>query len=336
MRFALICTLLACAAQQALCAPGRSAPGAITAWVHTRDGRNIIGSTADSTLSIEVDGKTRRVPLHDLLSFNNGAPVQPSSSEASKIAGLLVDVNNADHKVRDKAIVELTDIGIPAMSQLLATYKDVDAHEPQPAYRLFARLVPGYADSKDRTLDLIRLANGETLRGKTQQASITLTTSDGKEVTVSTSDLWKLAIRRKQITKTFELHALRHTTPIEFLDAGIAVVSDSTVEESSEGYVRLSFDIDGWSSDPDGLKVPGPNYKTNLVDGFPFGALVGRVGAEGPRWLAGKSVKKNGIGSATPDHLQLAVNDNGHWQNNIGSFRVKLKVTDAYDIGDPQ
>jgi hypothetical protein len=34
--------------------------------------------------------------------------------------------------------------------------------------------------------------------------------------------------------------------------------------------------------------------------------------------------------------LYLAINDNSHWQNNIGSFRVKLRVTDAYDVGDPQ
>jgi hypothetical protein len=40
------------------------------------------------------------------------------------------------------------------------------------------------------------------------------------------------------------------------------------VNVNAKGFVRLSFDMDGWASDANGL-VPGPNYKTNLVDGFP-------------------------------------------------------------------
>ena len=97
--------------------------------------------------------------------------------------------------------------------------------------------------------------------------------------------------------------------------------------------MRLSFDIDGWASDADGIKVPGPNYKTNLVDGYPFGSLVGKVGPAGARWLAGRRCRKTGLSAG---RLYFAVNDNGHWQNNIGSFQVRLHVTDAYDLGDPQ
>lgn len=77
--------------------------------------------------------------------------------------------------------------------------------------------------------------------------------------------------------------------------------------------------------------MPGPNYKTNLVDGFAFGALVDKVGTTGPRFIVGRHLDKTGLGDG---RLYLAVNDNGHWQNNIGSFRVKLRVSDTYDVGD--
>jgi hypothetical protein len=30
------------------------------------------------------------------------------------------------------------------------------------------------------------------------------------------------------------------------------------------------------------------------------------------------------------------INDNEHWQNNIGSYRVRLRATNAYDVGEPQ
>ena len=30
------------------------------------------------------------------------------------------------------------------------------------------------------------------------------------------------------------------------------------------------------------------------------------------------------------------INDNEHWQNNVGAYRLKLSVTDAYDLGEAQ
>ncbi|MFN7928129.1 MAG: hypothetical protein U0Y68_09310 [Blastocatellia bacterium] len=69
------------------------------------------------------------------------------------------------------------------------------------------------------------------------------------------------------------------------------------------------------------------------MDGFPFGALVGKVGVAGPRFMVGSHLDKAGLGVG---RLYLAVNDNGHWQNNIGSFRVRLRVKDGYDLGDAQ
>jgi len=32
----------------------------------------------------------------------------------------------------------------------------------------------------------------------------------------------------------------------------------------------------------------------------------------------------------------MAINDNPHWQNNLGTFYVTLSATDAYDLGDAQ
>jgi hypothetical protein len=117
------------------------------------------------------------------------------------------------------------------------------------------------------------------------------------------------------------------------LDTALILTAASNVTISAKGFVRLSFDIDGWASDANGLKVPGPNYKTNLVDGFPFGAIVGRVNAAGPVFLVGADLSRKGGASG---RLYLAVNDNSHWQNNIGAFRVSLQATDAYDVGGAQ
>lgn len=307
-------------------------PETPNAWILTKEGQSVEGDIKTSGLQVTVDGKSREILLHDVLSIQTASPA--SSQETKRIADGLAAINaNTDRAGRDDAVADLTDIGLPVMSPLLAMYKDTDMHEPYPLYRLFARIMPGYADRGERNLDLIRLANGEALRGTVTDVQLNMNGQDGKPMNMPFSQVRRLAMRRKTIDRTFDIQALRNCTAIEFLDSGIGVTTASKIEETAQGLVRLSFDIDGWMSDPDGLKVPGPNYKTNLVDGFPFGALIGRVGPTGKRWLAGRHLQQS---MAETGRLYFAVNDNGHWQNNIGSFRIHLHATDAYDLGEPQ
>ncbi len=314
-----------------ICAGGGARRDRVTVWALTKDGRSVEGETELGTLRIEVEGKVRELGAGELLTVETAGPA--SETERARIAADLATVGeDKDRAARDAATAELTDIGLPVLSPLLAAYKDTDRHEPQPLMRLITRIVPGYADRLDRTLDMVRLANGETLRGRVTGGDLAIAEKGGS-ATVPFASVRRISVRRRAIDKTFDVDGLRHCTPIEFLDSGVAVSSASRIEETAQGLVRLSFDIDGWSSDADGIKVPGPNYKTNLVDGFPFGALVGRVGAAGPRWLAGRHVQKSGFPRG---RLYFAVNDNGHWQNNVGSFRVRLRATDAYDLGDAQ
>jgi hypothetical protein len=266
-----------------------------------------------------------------LLSINLAGDASPGESE--RITTDIAAVQGADRIARDAAVAELTDIGLPALTPVLNAFKDRDLREPDALYRLFGRLMPGYADAGDRSLDLIRLKNGEASRGRVGAESLSIQSPGGPETKVLLSAIRSLAVRQARIEKSFDIHSLRHSTQIEFLDTGVMIGPKSRVEATAAGYVRLSFAIDGWASDPDGLKTPGPNYKTNLVDGFPFGALVGKVGVSGPRFIVGRQLDKTGLGEG---RLYLAVNDNSHWQNNIGGFRVKLRVSDAYDVGDPQ
>jgi hypothetical protein len=130
-----------------------------------------------------------------------------------------------------------------------------------------------------------------------------------------------------------DVHSIRHSTQIEYFDTGVVFGAGSKGTATASGFTRLSWETDGWASDPNGLQKPGPNYKTNLVDGHPFGALVGRYGAGGEVFFVGKTwASKPGAGG----RLYLAINDNRHWQNNLGSYRVLLQASDAYDLGDPQ
>ncbi|MEP7270140.1 MAG: hypothetical protein ABI882_01485 [Acidobacteriota bacterium] len=323
--FALLCGMLATGIVQAQRTMGRRPVRLLT-----RDGKVLEGILSSSSFTVN-GARSRDVSGDALLSINLAADSSPRESE--RITADIAAVQGADRAARDTAVAELTEIGLPALTPVLNAYKDRDLREPDALYRLFGRLIPGYADGVERTLDLIRLKNGDATRGRVEAESLAFQSPGGPEIRVPLSSIRSLAVLQARIEKSFELHSLRHCTQIEFLDTGVVIGPKSRVEVTAAGYVRLSFAIDGWASDPDGLKVPGPNYKTNLVDGFPFGAVVGKVGVSGPRFIVGRQLDKTGLGEG---RLYLAVNDNPHWQNNIGSFRVKLRVSEAYDVADPQ
>jgi len=306
-----------------------------TVLVLTTDGRTIEGPA--NIAAVSMGG--RRVPLNALLSLHNGAPA--STAEAAKIVAGLAAIekyqnepkpttppNDALRRASDKAVEELTAIGLPVLTPLLQALKDTGQHEPRPLYRLFERLVPSEADQLDRTASLARLASGELLRGAVADFSLTV---GGEKL--AWSGIRRLAVRRKLIRKEFDLHSLRHCTQIEYLDTGVILSNGSLLSTRTEGFVRLSWDTDGWASDANGLTVPGPNYKTNLVDGHPFGAVVGRLGAGETPFRLGRT---HSAKAAQPGRLFMAVNDNRHWQNNVGHFRVRLVAVNAYDAGVAQ
>lgn len=296
--------------------------------IRTMDGTLVEGQS--SLRSLKVDGAD--VALAKVLSVHSGAPA--SAFEAERITQGLAAIQGDDRAARDKAVEELTAIGLPVMTPLLKGIKDTDQHEPRPLYRLFERLMPSYGDAFDRTLTLVRLKNGETMRGKVSDVTIELKAADGKKASVPWLQIRSLAVRQASVKRSMQVHSLRHCTQIEYLDTGVITTAASKLTIAARGLVRLSWDTDGWASDADGLKVPGsPAYKSNLVDGHPFGALVGRAGAGGEVFFVGK---KAALAGKPAGRLGLAVNDNKHWQNNLGTYWVTMTATDAYDLGDAQ
>lgn len=291
--------------------------------IYTKAGELREGLTALAAVKITVGGVPRVVPIGQVLSIHSGAAA--SEDEAQLIAHCIGVIQGTDRAGRDVCVEQLTMIGVPAITPLLAAYKDTDQHEPRPLYRLFARVMPAMADGFDRTLSVMRLTTGETLRGTVEPMELPNARWD---------EVRMVAVRQRQVTRHVDVHSIVHSTQIEFLDTGIVTVAASKIDGSAKGFTRLSWDVDGWASGPDGLEKPGPNYKTNLVDGHPFGALVGRVGAQGEVFLCGSKFTRPG--PAKPGRLGLAVNDNRHWQNNLGAYRASVRVSEAYDVGEAQ
>lgn len=290
-------------------------PAAQTVLVLTTDGQWIEGSTSAT--------KAGTMPLSKVLSLHNGAPA--SAKETETITAGLETILGKDRKARDLAVETLTNIGLPVITPLLAKIRDTDQHEPKPLYNLFSRLIPSTADQPDRTLSLIRMEGAPPSRGAWPQGEIQVGSQK-----VQWANIRMLAVQRKSISRTMDVHSLRHSTQIEYLDTGLYASAASEWTIAAKGFTRLSWHQDDWATGPNGLTKPAGNYKTNLVDGHPFGALVGRIGAAGTVKFIGATSKQ---ASAAAGRLHLAINDNAHWQNNLGSYLVTVTLTNAYDLG---
>jgi hypothetical protein len=294
------------------------------------DGSEREGLLGDESLRVRVGAAVRVLPVHEVRSVHLAAAT--SVHEAEVLASGLQALAASSGKQVEAATEALVDLGLPVLSPLLDSYQDTDAHEPDPRYRLYERILPVGADALDRTLDLVRLADGTTLRGHLLTEELHLRTGAGALVAVPLATIRRIAVRQAEVVRAFELQALHDCTYVGFVDTGLVVKPTSSLRAECDGFVRLSFAEDGWATGPDGLldTLPG---KRKLQEGFRWGAVLGRVGAGGERWFVGSHCERAGLGEG---RLYFVINDNEHWQNNIGSYRVRLRVTDVYDIGDPR
>lgn len=300
--------------------------------IRTTDGELVIGEVKDAQIEFEVAGKVTKVDWQDLLSFHSA--IAPSPHEQEQIDQHFPRLDSEKVPEVELAAATLTEIGLPLATLLLQSFTDDDGAQPGARYRLYRRIVPSEADEFDRTQGLIRLADGTMRRGNLVNSRLVLRTtrSEGTEpaeVVVAGDKIRSLAVERESLTREVELDSRQHVTYIEWLNTGLMVTAESKVTFDATGFVRLSFDEDGWASDPEGIHDPLPG-KRRLQQGFRWGSVLGRVGPDGERWFVGKHAERADLPAG---RLYLVINENERWQNNIGSFRVVLRAERVFDWG---
>ena len=136
----------------------------------------------------------------------------------------------------------------------------------------------------------------------------------------------------RRYTRELFVAMKRVAAEVEITAVGVDGASPPGISGESVGF-SLPTNL-GWCASGVG-RCFGASRTRRLLQRSPFsyGCEDPKAGATGPRFMVGRRLDKTGLGAG---RLYLAVNDNGHWQNNIGSFRVKLRVSDAYDVSDPQ
>src|SRR5258708_3682572 len=127
--------------------------------------------------------------------------------------------------------------------------KEIEAQiQPRALYRLFERIMPSYADGFDRSLSLIRLKNAMATRMQLPDATLELIAAGGAKSSLPWSSIRTLALRQKTVKRTVQVHSIRHSTQIEFMDTGVVLTAASHLDSTARGFVRLSWNTDSWAS----------------------------------------------------------------------------------------
>ena len=112
-------------------------------------------------------------------------------------------------------------------------------------------------------------------------------------------------------------------------------VATGVVAGTGDAYdIRADGQVITWLP-PYGMSLSGPNGQYGVcaddaglecvVEGAPWGALVGRFGTEGVPFVIGARGTIEGVGQ-----LMLAVNDyDGYWFDNGGGFTVRVRASSS-------
>jgi hypothetical protein len=303
-----------------------------TIQVLLTSGERLVGQVQDKMLELE-NPTQYTVDWSRVCSYHSALP--PSEHEQRQIDEAFPRLDSEKVVEAEQAAATLGRIGLPVMTRLLQSFTDDDGIQPGYRYRLYERIMPGQADAMARDQGLLRTVDGASLRANLKSDQLTLAVDSGepgksKYVEIAKDKIRSIGVLRPAVTRELQLDARQHVTYIEWLDTGIDLTGESTLQIEADGFVRLSFDEDGWACDPDGIHDPLPG-KRRLQEGFRWGSILGRVGPGGEKWFVGKGVEKADLPEG---RLYLVINENERWQNNIGSFRVRVTVKQAFDMGE--
>ncbi len=317
----------------------QAAPTGTVLAIRTTDGQDILGTTVATGITIGAEGEAaRELAFDQLLSLHTAhAPSRHEQGVIEEHLTLIGTPKISKERV-EQSLDLLTEIGLPLQTPLLEQLTDDDGIRAgsSPRYRLYSRIMPRRADGLDRTLGMVRLKGGDIVRTNLVDRPITVTplAKEGEEppspLTIEANQIRRLAVLQKSITRNVELDSLRHCLFVGFLDTGIFVTPESSLTADAEGFIRIDFQGDGWSADPDGIHIPPPT-KRPLNEGFRWGSVLGRVGPAGNHWFAGKHVDKSDL---TTGRLYFVISESHHWENNIGSYRMKIVVKNGFDVGE--
>lgn len=286
----------------------------ISAVVRLRDGSLVHVTIAQKDLEVETKYGVLIVPLADVRRVEFGGRFSPE--DVRQLNQWLIDLSAKDHALRDAAQNGLIGMGPKvfwAVTVRNTVEKTLEGKKRLTA--LIRAMEEKYPKDKLKTddRDFIHTSSFPVV-GMVKSPTIKVTSKHFGDITLKPGDLESIRLAGTD-SRDF---TLRYGTA-DWTD------TEMHLDGGDRLYVTASGSVDLWPAQP-GQFLADPNgNQTNWHNGFPAGALLGKIGAGGTPFRVGDAYTVTGsIG-----RLYLKINGSP-WQNapGNGSYKARVEVKD--------
>lgn len=292
------------------------------------DGSIISGSPGLKEIVVETEFGSLKVPVARIVSLTPG--LDSHTDFQKKIADLVEKLGATDAAARDNAQRELVRMG-PSLRSELQRYQN--AGDPEQRLRIAAILEEfnSSADEADAEAasapNIIRLDAVETpdftIVGRIVPRSFEVASSYGT-LNVRLGDIRRAARatgkEKEEMQKTISVDGT-NMVQMKFKESGLRVERGDKITIKADGTLILT----PWGGEAQSTPDGAANYGWYIPNQIPMGALVGKIGKNGPVLKIGSSTSFTAEQSG---ELQFAVAMHQSYINNPfpGKYNVKIKI----------
>lgn len=273
------------------------------------DGSVIRASLVATSLPVELYGTTINIPLSDVVRVRFG--VHPTQAEQASLSAATRSLGSVIHKEREIASRSLRDLGRLSIPSLRKASTGADMEVKKRAADLLQEI--SEADPREaHEFDLITLKRF-SIEGAIKAETLAFKSATLGEFTVSLGKIESMVVMGNT-NETIVVDAAN-----EWVPTGIMFSGGEVVTFKATGVVDL------WPTTPGQYTAtPERPYNTAGRGGqFLAGALVGRIGANGPTFLIGAATT---ITMREVGELHLGIVGNPWNAKSAGQYSVTVKT----------
>lgn len=297
--------------------------------LYLMEGSVVSGELSVEAITVETEFGTLTVPVSHIVSFTPGLDSHPQ--ERQRIGLLIQQLGSNNAKERETAQKALLEMGPPIRAELERHAADQDAERRSRVQQLLQEmdeLQEGQEYSSGEFPPLVAQDRVETTLftalGRIAPQEFQVKTRFGP-LTVSLKDI-RRGLRenpgKPELRKTVRVTGA-NLAQSNFLNTGIRVSRGDELSLTADGSITMTPWGNNMSSTPDGSE----NFNWFVPNEIPGGALVGRIGTQGPVFKVGSkhSLESNRSGDL---HLGVGMDPQFALQGYTfpGEYNVRVRV----------
>jgi hypothetical protein len=293
---------------------GGDRPGGARHRVTLASGTQLVGRLEPAEWRVATAFGSLTIPVTELHRVRFGRRADPE--RLARIAALLEELGATSPERRRNARAALAGQGAFAVPDLKRAAAE---HSDKEIQRACSEILAGLDVPEDDIPpdDDVVETNRFTLQGTVNEEALRVTVPELGPITVRRRDVAEVKMRPERTSYRFEVTG-NHVYLGEWLETGIEVRPGDELSIRAQGAIAFP-EWGDFTIRPDGAPDRG------MVESFPLGSLVGRVGDEGPLFRVGSRYRGAPPGAG---RLKLAVLVQIQGQPHHGSFRVRIDLDD--------